>query len=113
MLDPFCGCATTLVGAHARGREWVGIDISEKAAELVVTLITDQQGALGTDDVSRTVATAVSKEAVRAAPCHHQKRSCSISTNRSSTAYTGSPANGAPMPNVLTYTSGNTVGLAS
>ncbi|MDE0178489.1 MAG: site-specific DNA-methyltransferase [Gammaproteobacteria bacterium] len=34
VFDPFCGCATTLVAAHARGREWVGIDISPKAADL-------------------------------------------------------------------------------
>ena len=45
VLDPFCGCATTLVAAHARGRRWVGIDISPKAADLVVERITDQQGA--------------------------------------------------------------------
>ncbi len=36
VLDPFCGCATTCVSAHALGRLWTGIDISEKAAELVV-----------------------------------------------------------------------------
>ena len=35
VLDPFCGCATTLVAAELRGREWAGIDLSEKAAELV------------------------------------------------------------------------------
>ncbi len=35
VIDPFCGCATTLVAAELRGREWVGIDLSEKAAELV------------------------------------------------------------------------------
>ena len=36
VLDPFCGCATTCVSAHALGREWTGIDISSKAAELIV-----------------------------------------------------------------------------
>ena len=35
VLDPFCGCATTCVAAHQTGREWVGIDISPKAFELV------------------------------------------------------------------------------
>ena len=35
VLDPFCGCATTCVAAHSLLREWVGIDISPKAAELV------------------------------------------------------------------------------
>ena len=35
VLDPFCGCATTCVAAEELGRQWVGIDISHKAAELV------------------------------------------------------------------------------
>ena len=35
MLDPFAGCATACVSAERLGRQWVGIDISEKAAELV------------------------------------------------------------------------------
>ena len=44
VFDPFCGCATTLVAADDLGRSWVGIDISEKAAELVVHRISDRQG---------------------------------------------------------------------
>ena len=39
VLDPFCGCATTCVVAHDLQRRWVGIDISPKAAELVVQRI--------------------------------------------------------------------------
>ena len=35
VLDPFCGCATACVAAEKLGREWVGIDISSKAVELV------------------------------------------------------------------------------
>lgn len=35
VLDPFCGCATTCVAAEQLGRQWVGIDIAKKAAELV------------------------------------------------------------------------------
>ncbi|MDE2862826.1 MAG: DNA methyltransferase, partial [Chloroflexota bacterium] len=35
ILDPFCGCATACVASELSGREWVGIDISEKAAQLV------------------------------------------------------------------------------
>ena len=53
VFDPFCGCATTLVAAHARGRRWVGIDISSKAAGLVVERITDLQGSLFVDYVHR------------------------------------------------------------
>ena len=35
VLDPFCGCATSLIAAEKLGRQWIGIDISPKAAELV------------------------------------------------------------------------------
>ena len=35
VLDPFAGCATACVAAERLGRQWVGIDISEKAANLV------------------------------------------------------------------------------
>ena len=35
VLDPFCGCATACVAAEKLERKWVGIDISEKAVELV------------------------------------------------------------------------------
>ena len=46
IFDPFCGCATTLVAAENLGREWVGIDISPKAIELVKARIGDHQGVL-------------------------------------------------------------------
>ncbi|MFW2331253.1 MAG: DNA methyltransferase [Nitrospinota bacterium] len=35
VLDPFCGCATTCIAAEKLDREWVGIDISKKAYDLV------------------------------------------------------------------------------
>ena len=35
VLDPFCGCATTLVAAERLRRQWIGIDISELALQLV------------------------------------------------------------------------------
>ena len=44
VFDPFCGCATTLVAADRLQRSWVGIDISPKAADLVITRIKDDQG---------------------------------------------------------------------
>ena len=36
VLDPFCGCATTLVAAERLGRRWTGIDIWDKAHEAVI-----------------------------------------------------------------------------
>ena len=53
VLDPFCGCATTCVAAHNFGRGWVGIDISEKAADLVVERISEAQGSLYEDIIHR------------------------------------------------------------
>ena len=44
VLDPFCGCATTCVAADRLQRDWIGIDISGKAAELVVERIKADQG---------------------------------------------------------------------
>ena len=35
VLDPFCGCATTCVAAEKLARTWIGIDVSQKAYELV------------------------------------------------------------------------------
>ncbi|MBC6425348.1 MAG: GIY-YIG nuclease family protein [Ekhidna sp.] len=35
VLDPFCGCATTCVAAEKLGRQWIGIDVSIKAYDLV------------------------------------------------------------------------------
>ena len=46
VLDPFAGCATTCVSAEANFRQWAGIDISPKAAELVDRRIKDELGGL-------------------------------------------------------------------
>lgn len=35
VLDPFCGCATACVAAETLNRQWIGIDVSIKAYELV------------------------------------------------------------------------------
>ena len=44
VFDPFCGCATTLVAADRLHRQWIGIDISSKAVELVIDRIKQDQG---------------------------------------------------------------------
>ena len=35
VLDPFCGCATTCVAAERLDRQWIGVDVSIKAFEIV------------------------------------------------------------------------------
>ena len=47
VLDPFAGCATTLVAAEQLGREWVGIDIWEKAHEVVIDRLKREVGLFG------------------------------------------------------------------
>ena len=59
VLDPFCGCATACVAAEKLGREWAGIDISPKAAELVRSRLRGElglfyRGAHRTDVPART-----------------------------------------------------------
>ena len=54
VLDPFCGCATALVAADRLGRRWVGIDLSELVAKLVLRRIRDDRGPLFDDVTHRT-----------------------------------------------------------
>ena len=42
VLDPFCGCATTCVAAERLKRKWIGIDVSEKAYDLVQERLTKE-----------------------------------------------------------------------
>ena len=44
ILDPFCGCATACISAERLHRQWVGIDISPKAADLVVSRMREELG---------------------------------------------------------------------
>ncbi|WP_438997814.1 DNA methyltransferase, partial [Candidatus Puniceispirillum sp.] len=47
VFDPFCGCATACVAAEHLQREWIGIDLSEKAADLVRDRLSDASGIFG------------------------------------------------------------------
>ncbi|MCY4282059.1 MAG: DNA methyltransferase, partial [Gammaproteobacteria bacterium] len=42
VLDPFAGCATTCVAAERLNRQWIGVDISIKAYELVKERLTKE-----------------------------------------------------------------------
>jgi site-specific DNA-methyltransferase (adenine-specific) len=44
VLDPFCGCATTLVAAERLGRQWAGIDLSPLAVKLVKDRLKQEMG---------------------------------------------------------------------
>ena len=45
ILDPFCGCATTMEAAHKLGRRWIGIDIAIHAIKRVARVrLTERLG---------------------------------------------------------------------
>ena len=54
VLDPFCGCATACIAAERLDRQWVGIDISEKAYELVIDRMR-REVSLGDEDIPYSV----------------------------------------------------------
>jgi site-specific DNA-methyltransferase (adenine-specific) len=35
VLDPFCGCGTTIHGAEKNGRQWIGIDVAYAAIQVI------------------------------------------------------------------------------
>jgi hypothetical protein len=41
VLDPFCGCGTTIHAAQKLGRRWIGIDITHLAISLIEKRLTD------------------------------------------------------------------------
>lgn len=44
VLDPFCGCGTTVIAAQNLNRRWIGIDITNLAITLVRSRLTDTFG---------------------------------------------------------------------
>jgi DNA modification methylase len=44
VLDPFCGCGTTVVAAQKLGRNWIGIDVTHLAITLVRSRLHDTFG---------------------------------------------------------------------
>ena len=50
MLDPFCGCGTTIAAAQALGRRWIGIDVTNLAITLIRHRLKDAYG----DDIEQT-----------------------------------------------------------
>jgi hypothetical protein len=50
VLDPFCGCGTTIDAAQRLGRSWIGIDITHLAINLSKTRLRDSYG----EDIAKT-----------------------------------------------------------
>lgn len=49
VLDPFCGCGTTVHAAQALKREWTGIDVTHLAISLIQKRLRDAFGAIPID----------------------------------------------------------------
>ena len=44
VLDPFCGCGTTIDAAEKLGRQWIGIDVTQLAISLIKNRLQDTYG---------------------------------------------------------------------
>ena len=67
VVDPFAGCATTLVAAEKLNRQWTGMDIWDRVHEVVVNRLRSEVGLFG--DVHFTTAPPVrTDEGEEAAP---------------------------------------------
>ncbi|WP_428122708.1 DNA methyltransferase [Candidatus Poriferisodalis sp.] len=55
VLDPFCGCATTPIAAERLDRQWVGIDIWDRAHEVVIDRLRKEGLAAPDTDEDRLV----------------------------------------------------------
>lgn len=55
VLDPFCGCGTTVAVAEKLGRKWIGIDISPTAVELIVRRLRRLGATVTVDGLPRNV----------------------------------------------------------
>jgi hypothetical protein len=44
VLDPFCGCGTTIDAAEKLGRKWIGIDVTQLATSLIKSRLRDTYG---------------------------------------------------------------------
>lgn len=44
VLDPFCGCGTTIASAHRLNRQWIGIDITQAAIVVIKQRFRDRFG---------------------------------------------------------------------
>jgi len=51
VLDPMCGCGTTLVAAHKLGRQWIGIDVSPTACRLMANRMRSLGVSIGDNDI--------------------------------------------------------------
>ncbi len=81
VLDPFCGCGTTLVAAQAGARGWIGIDQNHAAIELVKERLRDAFGLEAAKDytvVGESPARVRARRVVRPSLTSHSHKPCQV-----------------------------------
>ncbi len=73
VLDPFAGCATACVAAERLGRQWVGIDLSAKAVELVQYRLKQQEPGIALWAAKVTARTDIPRRTDIDAPIHYRQ----------------------------------------
>ena len=63
VLDPFCGCGTSIVAAQKLNRRWIGIDITHLAINLIKVRLSD---AFGKKDIYKVIGEPEDLESARA-----------------------------------------------
>ena len=74
VLDPFAGCATACVAAERLGRQWVGVDLSPLAADLVQVRLEADIGLTATLAAHRTDIPVRTDQGRLPKPATHKKR---------------------------------------
>ncbi len=64
VLDPFCGCGTTIAAAQRLGRRWIGIDVTHLAITLIRSRLADAYGDSVSYEVEGEPADVASAEAL-------------------------------------------------
>jgi hypothetical protein len=59
VLDPFCGCGTTIDAAESLGRRWIGIDVAGVALEIIGERLADRHIDYSVTIVPQTIEEAV------------------------------------------------------
>jgi site-specific DNA-methyltransferase (adenine-specific) len=52
VLDPFCGCGTTIEAAERAGRQWIGIDVAIHAIKVIQVRLEERLGKVEKNDYS-------------------------------------------------------------
>jgi DNA modification methylase len=72
VLDPFCGCGTTVAAAEKLGRKWIGIDITHLAINLIRRRLQDSFGVGRIEVIGEPVSLAGAKQLAATDPYQFQ-----------------------------------------